>query len=402
LAAYYVAVSRLAAAARGLLLLEAPKYGHRSPFRAAGFIAACVVLVASGCGQDELADGHDAGGQGGTAGTAGDASAAHADGSAGTVSDGGGCTDPANHSKAKLCLTFKPDLIDFEASEDLDGKGALIVQIFDTSDPSAGPTQQLAEYRSISKERPGNLSVLELPSVEFDNLPEKVYVRTLFVDNPAWFSQTATFAYGMFVGGYDLNEGIEPSPLPPAPLREVRLTKGHGTQLRQPLKVLRKFTARAFLKGGIVPYDDGQGPLRIGAFAQQNPLGAPLFGGAQPGCKDLLAGPVNVTGYIFSLTSENTFPLWFSGQLDDFNTGVLAGPGSILSLDPSLDISSSQKATVGARQYSFVAPTIELNTLLEAPAPETPFSCVTSGDAGADAEPEDAANDTGLEAVHAE
>ena len=40
-------------------------------------------------------------------------------------------------------------------------------------------------------------------------------IRVLFVDNPAWFAppiSRQTLVFGLFVGGYNLNAGLEPPP----------------------------------------------------------------------------------------------------------------------------------------------------------------------------------------------
>jgi hypothetical protein len=355
---------------------------------AACVLAAFIIAPPTACGDDESIVG------GAGSDDAGKIRDASADQEA-SAQDAGPCPPPANPALARLCLGLDPEAIDFEASEDLDGKGTLIVQVFSLELPTGKPSEQLAMYQSSSDAgtnplgtsagRAPALNVSALPKLDFDGLPEKVYVRTLFVDNPAWFTGTAILVEGMFVGGYQLQEGVQISPLPPAPLMEIQLTKGKGKLVRQELKALRKFTGSARLAKGTVPLDDGQGPVRIGVFSHSSPVAAPLLGGVQLGCKNLLAGPAGGTGYFYTPPGTQGAEVWFAGQLDDFNTGSRAGGGSVLSLLSDYTIPLPQKVVVSPRQYSLKGPVVELNFVLGTTPDQKPYACPGGRDAGPDA-----------------
>jgi hypothetical protein len=139
--------------------------------------------------------------------------------------------------------------------------------------------------------------------------------------------------------------------------------------------------------------------MRIGVFAQANPVGTPIMGGAQAPCVDIAAGSDTMRGYFLTLSTSATFDIWLTGHFDDFNTGSQTGPGSLLSLE-NLLIPAKQKLEVKARQYAVEAPAVEFNYLIEAPPNTPPYSCSTGRDGGVDAGPDaqaDAGGDARLE-----
>jgi hypothetical protein len=297
-------------------------------------------------------------GTGGKAGSAGTGGIAGASGTGGTGIDaavdvtdamippdtgpdgdgGPTCSNPANATRGKACLVFTPQQITFaDAGPLLDGNGTLLIHVFGTANPG-DTTPPLAQVVYPPPNADGGLnqtSVYSLPQIDIDNLPTdldgspgNVYIRTLFVDNPLWFQTQKGLTYGMFVGGYNLNQGVQPPP----PLRAVALTTGAGTVVRQPLTALRRFSTMVALglpDGGTLA-GNGQGPMSLGAFIQASPAGQPVFGGLQVPCVDVTKGPVAAAGFFYTTGADLDF--WIGAQVDDFGIGGDSPPGSIVSL----------------------------------------------------------------------
>ncbi|HEX4476152.1 MAG TPA: hypothetical protein VH142_13795 [Polyangiaceae bacterium] len=314
------------------------------------------------------------GGSGGT-GTGGSGGSAEA----GTPDGGVACGAPANAADAKVCLSFDPEKITELNRPDLDGQGTLIIQAFDTATPS-DTTEPLKTifYPPPTDAGLATTDVYSLPQIDIDGLPETAYIRVLFVDNPAWFLTQSGLTYGMFIGGFDLTQGV----LPPPALRALPLTKGKGTLKVESLTALRLFTTTVKLMDGVTPADDGQGPMSVGAFDVAAAAGQPVLGGVQLPCTDITKGPVDVSGFLYG---DGDF--WLIGQLDDFNQGGLSKPGSIVSLGGGTNGQSapdSQKVTVAADQYSLSVPLITLNFVIPGSTGFAHYACPGSGsDAGA-------------------
>jgi hypothetical protein len=318
------------------------------------------------------------------------------DGAGGSDGDGGPtCSSPTNATRGKACLVFTPEQIAFaDAGPLLDGQGTLFIHVFGTPTPG-DTTPPLAQVIYPPPNSDGGLnqtSVYALPQIDIDNLPTdldgsvgNVYIRTLFVDNPLWLQTQKGLTYGMFVGGYNLNNGVQPPP----PLRAVALGTGTGTVVRQPLTALRRFTTVVALglpDGGTLP-GNGQGPMSLGAFVQASPAGAPVFGGLQVPCVDVTKGPIPVAGFFYSVGGDLSF--WFGAQVDDFGIGGDSPPGSIVSLTGIGEIPSPQKITITADQYSASIPQVTLTGVrpIAPDAGSDNFSCPGS-DAGSDAGPD--------------
>jgi len=336
-----------------------------------------------------------AGGKAGSAGTGGkaaggtdggtdvpDAEPPVPDGSAGSAGDAGDaappvnpCPDPeeltdANADNAKVCLKLVPETITFiSADPRLDGNGTLIVQFFDSAKPAPGaPALAAIQYPPPSNPPavpPATVPIAQLPPIiPFEGLPETVYMRVLFVDNATWFQAPTSLTWGMFIGGFDLTQGVFP---PPPPLRPITLTKGKGTLLSTNLRALRRVTIGSLeLAAGTTPKDDGQGPISIGAFNVAAPSGAPVLGGARLPCTNLQAAPVtNATSFLFTSFGQGG-DFWIGAQLDDFNQLGNAQPGTIASLhaDGTQTILDSQKVTVAADAYAVTVPKVELNFVI--------------------------------------
>lgn len=345
---------------------------------------------ASGSGGAVVGTGGTTGGSGGAA--TGGASGSATGGAAGSGTGGAGgsaeagapdggpaCSGPANAADAKVCLTFNPETVTLLQRPDLDGKGTLIVQAFDTATPGATTVPlKTIFYPPPTDAGLATTDVYSLPQIDIDGLPETAYLRVLFIDNPAWFLTQTGLTYGMFVGGFDLTQGV----LPPPPLRAVSLAKGKGTLKAENLTALRLFTTTVtlgLLQGQAIA-DDGQGPLSVGAFDVAAPASQPVLGGVVLPCTDITKGPVDVAGFLYG-----TGDFWLVGQLDDFNKGGASAPGSLVSLGAGPTGQSapdSQKVTI-ADQYSVSVPQVTLDVVLPGSGGFAHYACPGSGgDAG--------------------
>ncbi len=363
--------------------------------RATGLEAAREQMLAAVDRPSLGATGGAAGSAGGVGGASGGA-AGSTGGSAGAVAVDGGdagskveepdaaprCTPPANPNDAKACFVLSAEQVSLGTTSDLDGRGTLIVQVFDTEKP-ASTAQPLKEVTLPPSSSSGELGVYSLPEIDIDGLPETVYVRILFVDNPAWFAKGSGFLYGMFVGGFNLNFGV----LPPPPLRAVTLVKGQAKHVPETLTALRRFTTEVVLdfdpgEGPVA--DDGKGPLNVGVFQTRTAINAPAVGGVEFPCQDVTRGPIPVTGYFYGIGGGD---FYFGSQLDDFNQQNVPSAGGIVSLDLNDGLlPASQKLTVAADQYSVSAPQIRLNAVIPGFQGLPPYSCSSGApvDAGHD------------------
>jgi hypothetical protein len=299
-------------------------------------------------------------------------------------------TDP---TKAQACLTFDPETIHVLVSNALlDGKGQLLIQVFDTSTPFATSAQPIVPpimYPPASDAGPQEVSVYSLPAIPIDGLPASVYILTYFIDNPLWLQTKTGLTYGMFVGGMDLSTGVQPMP----PVVPVSLTTGQSTMVSQHLTALRRFQTKVALSpldGGpaVQPAGNGQGPLAVSVYEQAAPASAPVFGGVQYPCVDiLLQAPFSVSGFFYNGVA-GTVPTWFGAQLNDFGVAGANPGGALVSLAGSA-IPDSQSISVAPDQYDVLSgqlPQITLSTVLPgAPATDTISCHPPIADAGADA-----------------
>jgi hypothetical protein len=256
--------------------------------------------------------------------------------------------------------------------------------VFDTAAP--GPTTTPIAPPIQFPPPPGEggtqslVGVNALPTIPIDGLPATVYIRALFVDNLAWFAPPQNgrgLTYGMFIGGFQLNAGLQPPP----DLRAVPLTIGSGITVNMPLRALRKFTSSVALlppsdAGTVTPADDAEGPLSVAAFQQSDPRNAPVFGGLQGPCVDMKTGPKPVTGLFFG-----TGDFWFGAQVDDYGLGGVNPEGALVSLVPTpsdagliFRIPDRQKITVGT-EYTVTVPTILLTGTIPSPGTHPTFQC---------------------------
>lgn len=371
------------------------------PKKVLGGMALAVAVGAVACGGStsnslNASSGGTAGQTGNDAGAGGPSGGSGASGGFGGSSTGGAmatggsagspsCAGPASSTAAALCLKFAPEAMTFLNERDLDGRGVLIVEVYDTPTPDNpdGGTGALPIADRVFPNQPGDggtaeVSVTALPVVRFDDLPAgKVYVRTFFVDNPAALNSN-NLSWGVWVGGVDLSNGLRGS-LPIAP---ITLSAGHAKSVTQALTALRRLRVALSLASGTTPLDDGQGPVRIGAWRTTTPtMSSPLSGYGRDACVDVSAGPAIVPAV---LVGSGTF--YLSADLDDFNVGGSGstGPGILESLAFTggvVSLPAENAVTVGATQYS-VEHAVQLNYVSPLGSGGAPpaYSCVV--DAG--------------------
>lgn len=328
-----------------------------------------LLLTASGCADYSVQPPGGAG-SGGGAGTDGGG----ADNDAGADAAGQPCSAPAQPGTSKLCLTLEPQTMALRTEPEFDGRGYLLVEVFDTPSPGAG-TQPLKRlfFPPEAETDPANtgLSLDALPRVDIDGLPELVYVRSSFADNPAWSATAQPYLYGVFMGGRDLNNGIIPTP----PIREVRLPSGAAVELSHVMTALRRFDVevRLGMAEGVSAPDDAQGPVLVGAFQERSASNTRIYGFARVECANIASAPTTATGFLFSVRGAQDF--WFAGQIDDFNKGGVSPPGSIVSIDDMLLTPDAQKQFVNADAYVVTVPPVVLNEVLPGFAGSVPYAC---------------------------
>lgn len=281
----------------------------------AAFLCGWAGLI-QGCGADErVLQAGDAGadasaGTGGRGGSGGDDAAA--------------CAPPANPARSALCVKHAPELIEFERDSRRDGRGTLLVQIFDSPEPESfdgGLKQPIAQRFYPSGDAREETSIRELPMIRFDDLPPLVYVRHVFFDNP-----TMLLAAGTWSGGYDLSRGFGPQ----LPLKPVELTPGQTTRITEPLRALRLLRIQLSLAPGLTPLDDGRGPGAVLAFRRPelDPSNPP-FGFSVSDCFAVAPGrPAAVEGAAMGAGKFHLFAI-----LNDFNApsaALAAPPGSLV------------------------------------------------------------------------
>jgi hypothetical protein len=277
------------------------------------------------------------------------------------------CSAPVDPAHAKACLVFTPETVRFESDATLDGNGTLVLRIFGTPDPSQAPLAGAA-LPPLPDGGVGEMNVASLPQLDFEGLPDTVYIYAVFVDNPAWFLDTSGLTYGTFVGGLNLGSGLSPRPA----IKPVALKKGAGTLVPIFMTAMRRFTStvEVALPDGGGPEGDGQGPLSVGVFQQASPAGAQVFGSATLPCVDSHALPVAVSGFFYGSGAN-----WFAAQIDDFGVGTAAPAGALVSLVPPLNIPEAQKLTVADDAYSVSIPRLQLTTVLPGDPMKPDFHC---------------------------
>jgi hypothetical protein len=324
----------------------------------AGILALLGSWILSGCGGESTShpfsngpDGGDASvsgggsgsGAGGSASAAGGSSGANASGGApgaggsaegglgtgGTSAEGGPCAPPALATDTALCLRFSPETIVPRADKALDEWGVLVVQVFDTPNPPDKNASQVALAERVLPANSASGGEIALSALRPMRLvhafPSTVYVRAFFVDNPDVLAQGNKIAWGVWVGGVNLADGIQKN----EPLLPVPLEVGRGNLLDLTLTALRRLDVT--VKTTATPIGDGQGKLDVIAVDKPDPGKKPaVFGSASTPCADVTAGDVTLTGVVVG-----DGPYYVTGVLNDLGTPGDLPPGSLVSLEPT-------------------------------------------------------------------
>jgi hypothetical protein len=342
--------------------------------------------VAAACGgaqssditsSDSGADGTASEGGSGSSGGGGDAM--HG-GEGSTPQDGGApeggvapCPPPADPSKASLCLMLAPEDIAFTGDPRFDGKGWVGVQVFDSAFPDSpdGGSKPALATAVLPAGAPdaGTIDLSQgVPMVPFDGLPDTVYVRAIFIDNPA---PTGAIAAGTWIAGYDLSNGIQNK----LPLYAQTLTRGSGTSITLHLVALRELIVT--MNRSVAPAGNGEGPATFAATPDQVPTASSkLFGLGNSACARVDGtNQAQVSGFVVGKG-----PYYVLGALDDFGLADGGGgipPGSLVSLELAgggYQIPAANLLTYPANAYR-VSQTISLGLVVPgAPANDT-VSC---------------------------
>jgi hypothetical protein len=272
------------------------------------------------------------------AGTTPEASSAEAaaDGSNGSVADSGdaggtGCAPPTVSTNAAICVTVTPEAIAFLSDPAFDGKGLMTVGVY--SSPGGSDDAGLAAVLLPSQDAgvgDAGVALLDLsqpvPVVRFEIPATMVYVRAIFIDNPATLSDGGGLQAGWWLGGYDLSHGIDNAPLLP-----VTLTAGAATNLTIDLVALRKLTLTVTRDPSLAPAGNGEGPLTAVAVntpALSNDAGTYLYGVGQLACANVSGdASASVPGWVYGHG-----PYWVAATLDDFGVGGNFPAGGLFSL----------------------------------------------------------------------
>ena len=275
-------------------------------------------------------------------------------GSGGTADAGAEeCEAPGEAGHTALCVHFIPERVRARQEKTMDKMGALAVQIFDGPKPASAT--KLAEQLLGTN---GEISVDDLPVVRFDEtLPDTVYLRAVFVDNPSALAPNGA-GFGVWIGGADLSNGLDES----QPILPLSLTQGAAQDVDLALVATRRLEVT--LSVDVKPLGDGEGPLLVTALRTATPASdTPYFGIAGAACIKA-DNPLSVTGYVIGSG------LFYVGALlNDLGASGTFPPGSLISIDTSGGGSGalSAKVTVNPQEYS-VAVKVPLNALIPMPS----------------------------------
>ena len=383
------------------------------------------LVSGEGCSSDSASDlgGSGTGAQGGATtdssagasggGTTGFGGAAASGAAAGTGGGAGGgppdasspCEPPLDPTRAAICVQMVPEPIAFEADADFDGRGTLLVQVFDRPDPELPDGGHITPLAEAALGTPDALDLGDpIPVIRFDELPTTVYVRAVFVDgDPDDFP-----APGFWLGGLDVSQGLEDRPQ----LSAVNLTAGAGKTVSVPLLALRRLRVDVGLAPTATAFDDAQGPAEFLVTATREVDGAALFGFGRTACANVGGGRTATIEGLF----VGAGPYFLLATLDDFALGTSGGtlpPGSLTTLEDdgtgTLVVSAATSFTAPSDAYSHTV-AVELTHALgigDASAPAS-FSCDADGGAmdaatdASDASPEAATGDAATDASDAQ
>jgi hypothetical protein len=316
-----------------------------------------------------------AGGSSGTGGTGG---------SGGSAGDSGDCAPPGDPARAALCLTLELEPIQFESDLRLDGRGVLIVQLYDTpapDNPDGGPDTTPVSEQIYPPQpdagMPAETMITEVPPLRFVNVPTTVYVRAIFVDNFETFILNRT-TWGTWLGGYNFFAGLVEN----IPIQPVQIPAGTGRALRLPMVALRRLRTTVTLASGVTPLDDGEGPASVLAVRSATPReNEPIYGVGSTPCVRVASGSTPTLEAI--LVGSGTF--YLAAGVDDYALGGNLPRGGLVSLDVNgsmFSLPAASRVDVAQNAYT-VNHTVPLNFLVPLGDAGTPpsFSCTTA-DAG--------------------
>jgi len=326
----------------------------------------------AGAGGSGATAGGGAGGSGATAGGGGAGGTGGAGGSGGTTTVT--CAPPTDATKAALCIQLQPEAMSFlPTNPKLDGKGVLIVQLFDTAKvdgPDGGEVPAVATVVLPSPgadggQTEGTLASVTAQPIRFDNLPvpSALFARALFFDDTSLLASPVDFPVpGVWIAGIDLGGGITEDP----PLQSVSTTAGQGTGVTRKLWALRKLTVQVSRAPSVAPKGNGQGPLAVLATDKaQLSASSNVFGVGTLPCADLSGTQkVNVGGIIVG-----TGPYWLTAVLDDYGKGSNDLSGSLAALEVTgggPKIPAKNQLTYPADTYS-VSASVELGVAFDPP-----------------------------------
>lgn len=312
-------------------------------------VAVLVSLFAAGCSSEQ---GREPGEQDG-----GQNMKDAAQGAGGGNGSGGDCDVPTDQAVSALCLSFEPEQMRFEQDPELDGRGQLLVQVYDTPTPDRDGRLPLDVRVFPDQPDPDSgaplneASITELPTIRFEGLPSTVYVRAQFYDNPLTFGGLPL--WGFWAGGADLSEPFAPNPdtgelEANLSLTPIELPAGEGTAASMDLLPMRRLDVDVSLASGVTPLDDGDGPILMIAYGGPTSESTPSGIGAD--CVDVAAGSATV-----SMTVLGTGPHYLWASLNDFNVGGDPAPGvlenAVTRADGVVSFPDDAKVELAADQY---------------------------------------------------
>jgi hypothetical protein len=340
----------------------------------------CGLALAACGGTNAAIGGSDAGADGTASSTDGGGDAGSSNDAAGDASDAGStteaglaCAPPSNPGQSALCLLIVPESMTFTSDPKFDGKGWLVAQLFTTAQPNLpdGGSAPVLAMQELPPGGPdaGSIDLSQpLPVLRFDGLPSTVYVRVVFVDDPAANPQVGASTW---LGGFDLSAGL----LSSTPLVAHPLPVGEGTALSIDLVALREMIVT--MNRSVAPAGNGEGPATAVATPDQSPTSAsPLFGEATNACARVDGtNTAVVPGFVIGKG-----PYYVAGVVDDFGLddgGLSLPPGALTSLEVDgggFVLPAANLLTYDPKAYR-VSQTITLNYVLPgAPAADT-VSC---------------------------
>jgi hypothetical protein len=287
-------------------------------------------------------------------------------------------------------LHLTPDTIKPVPSDPaLDGKGVLLLQVFDTAHPDNGDAGKAAPImEAVYPQQTSDAGVVQtidisaIPTVHrFDGLPgTTVYVNALFLDDLSALKPGYEINYGTWIGGMNLGAGLTSN----MPLDPVALKVGQATSTTIKLTALRRLKVTLHAQSGMPLAGNGQGPAKVVLLGSQQvqPGSMAMYGYAKTSCGNLnAAGGLVLEGFVYG-----TGPYYALGLLDDLgtDTGSNLPPGGIMDLDINggkASLPNNSKVTYAADAYE-VTKDLVLNLVIPSGGKTDTVSCNAGPDAG--------------------